>query len=85
MAVSSVHLCAAKLKRYFAVWKISNSVLFQCENFKAAGAEVMQTPCDVVQAADITFSCVADPQSAKDVRLNMINDHNIDHHTSVLK
>lgn len=42
-------------------------ILFQCESFKAVGAEVMQTPCDVVQAADITFSCVADPQASKDV------------------
>jgi len=32
-----------------------------------AGAEQGLTPSDVVLAADITFSCVADPQAAKDV------------------
>lgn len=32
-----------------------------------AGAEQGQTPSDVILAADITFSCVADPQAAKDV------------------
>lgn len=35
-----------------------------------AGAEEGLTPSDVVQAADITFSCVADPQAAKDVSKN---------------
>lgn len=33
----------------------------------AAGAELGMTPSDVVASADITFSCVADPQAAKDV------------------
>ena len=32
-----------------------------------AGAEQGLTPSDVVLAADITFSCVADPQAAKEV------------------
>lgn len=34
-----------------------------------AGAEQGLTPSDVVLAADITFSCVADPQAAKDVSI----------------
>jgi hypothetical protein len=41
--------------------------LLQCRDFVKAGAEQGQTPSDVILAADITFSCVADPQAAKDV------------------
>lgn len=37
----------------------------KCDDFVKAGAEQGLTPSDVVQAADITFSCVADPQAAK--------------------
>lgn len=40
----------------------------QCVKFADAGAQVAHTPSDVVDAADITFSCVSDPQAAKDVR-----------------
>ena len=43
--------------------------MFQCRDFVKAGAEQGQTPSDVILAADITFSCVADPQAAKDVML----------------
>ncbi|XP_054256835.1 cytokine-like nuclear factor N-PAC isoform X4 [Macrosteles quadrilineatus] len=39
----------------------------KCRDFVKAGAEEGLTPGDVVQAADITFSCVADPQAAKDM------------------
>lgn len=39
----------------------------QCTDFVKAGAIQGLTPSDVVSAADITFSCVADPQAAKDV------------------
>jgi len=39
----------------------------QCTDFVKAGAKQGLTPSDVVLAADITFSCVADPQAAKDV------------------
>lgn len=39
----------------------------QCADFVKAGAKQGLTPSDVVLAADITFSCVADPQAAKDV------------------
>lgn len=35
--------------------------------FEKAGATVMLTPSDVVEYADITFSCVSDPQALKDV------------------
>ncbi|KAI5703597.1 hypothetical protein M8J75_013744 [Diaphorina citri] len=38
-----------------------------CDDFVKAGAEQGLTPSDVVQMADITFSCVADPQAAKDL------------------
>ncbi|KAK7872566.1 hypothetical protein R5R35_013794 [Gryllus longicercus] len=39
----------------------------KCRDFVKAGAEQGMTPSDVIQAADITFSCVADPQAAKDM------------------
>lgn len=39
----------------------------QCKDFEKVGATIAVTPCDVVEEADITFSCVADPQAAKEV------------------
>lgn len=42
-------------------------LLLQCTEFAKVGASVATTPCDVVEEADITFSCVADPQAAKEV------------------
>lgn len=36
-----------------------------------AGAKEMMTPSDVIAAADITFSCVSDPQVAKNVSLQI--------------
>ncbi|KAF0756500.1 putative oxidoreductase GLYR1, partial [Aphis craccivora] len=39
----------------------------KCEKFEAFGAIVALTPSDVVGGADITFSCVSDPQVAKDM------------------
>lgn len=44
----------------------------QCADFVKAGAEQGLTPSDVVLAADITFSCVADPQAAKDVSVRKV-------------
>lgn len=41
----------------------------QCKDFEKVGATIAVTPCDVVEEADITFSCVADPQAAKEVNL----------------
>lgn len=41
--------------------------LFQCIDFVAVGAKEMMTPSDVIGSADITFSCVSDPQVAKNV------------------
>lgn len=38
--------------------------------FEDAGAVIGLTPSDVIGGSDITFSCVADPQVAKDVRNN---------------
>lgn len=46
--------------------------LLQCADFVKAGAEQGLTPSDVVLAADITFSCVADPQAAKDVSIHKV-------------
>ncbi|KAK7604913.1 hypothetical protein V9T40_006099 [Parthenolecanium corni] len=37
-----------------------------CTEFEKAGAQVGLTPSDVIQASDITYSCVANPQSAKE-------------------
>ncbi|KPJ02450.1 Putative oxidoreductase GLYR1-like [Papilio xuthus] len=37
-----------------------------CKDFEKVGATIAVTPCDVVEEADITFSCVADPQAAKE-------------------
>ncbi|CAL8079547.1 unnamed protein product [Orchesella dallaii] len=39
----------------------------KCKDFIEAGAEQGMTPSDVVSSADITFSCVADPQASKDM------------------
>lgn len=47
-----------------AVW---NRTLEKCRKFEEAGAEVMPTPCDVVDNVDITFSCVSDPWVAKEM------------------
>ncbi|XP_076177337.1 nucleosome-destabilizing factor isoform X2 [Ptiloglossa arizonensis] len=46
------------------VW---NRTQEKCADFVKAGADQGLTPSDVVLAADITFSCVADPQAAKDM------------------
>ncbi|XP_076282838.1 nucleosome-destabilizing factor isoform X2 [Lasioglossum baleicum] len=46
------------------VW---NRTQEKCADFVKAGAKQGLTPSDVVLAADITFSCVADPQAAKDM------------------
>lgn len=39
----------------------------KCKDFVKVGAEEGLTPSDVVQMSDITFSCVSDPQAAKDM------------------
>ncbi|XP_052130777.1 cytokine-like nuclear factor N-PAC [Frankliniella occidentalis] len=39
----------------------------KCDEFVKVGAAHGLTPSDVIQAADITFSCVANPQAAKDM------------------
>lgn len=44
-----------------------NRTYTKCRVFVDAGAESRSTPADVIDAADITFSCVANPQAAKDV------------------
>ncbi|XP_046639132.1 putative oxidoreductase GLYR1 homolog [Daphnia pulicaria] len=46
------------------VW---NRTTEKCQDFVKAGAEEALTPSDVISAADITFSCVSDPQVAKDM------------------
>jgi 3-hydroxyisobutyrate dehydrogenase len=37
------------------------------DKFAKAGAKVMLTPSDVIEHADITFSCVSDPDALKNV------------------
>lgn len=37
------------------------------EKFEKAGARAMLTPSDVIENADITFSCVSDPTALKNV------------------
>lgn len=46
------------------VW---NRTMSKCEPFREAGADVKETPEDVVNAADIIFCCVSDPKASKDV------------------
>jgi len=46
------------------VW---NRTTEKCRDFVKAGAEEAMTPSDVILAADITFSCVSNPQVAKDM------------------
>ncbi|XP_050672920.1 cytokine-like nuclear factor N-PAC isoform X2 [Leptidea sinapis] len=44
-----------------------NRTAAKCKDFLKVGATIAVTPCDVVEEADITFSCVADPQAAKEM------------------
>lgn len=37
------------------------------EAFEKAGASSATTPCDVVNASDVTFSCVSDPAASKEI------------------
>lgn len=37
------------------------------KKFEKAGAKVMLTPSDVIECADITFSCVSDPEALNNV------------------
>lgn len=48
------------------VW---NRTEAKCRAFREAGAEFGDTPSDVVDMTDIIFSCVSDPQAAKDVSI----------------
>lgn len=48
------------------VWNRTKS---KCDIFVQAGAIAADTPSDVVDNADIIFSCVTDPSVAKEVRL----------------
>ncbi|UYV71750.1 GLYR1 [Cordylochernes scorpioides] len=43
------------------------SCVVQCNDFLKVGAVKGQTPADVVAASDITFSCVSDPEVAKEI------------------
>ena len=51
---------------------LSAVCLVQCRDFVRDGAEHGSSPSEVVQACDITFSCVSDPTALKDVRLVFI-------------
>jgi len=46
------------------IWNRTNE---KCKDFMKAGAKEAITPGDVIAESDITFSCVADPQVAKDM------------------
>ena len=46
---------------------IWNRTLEKCKDFTKVGAKEAITPGDVIAESDITFSCVADPQVAKDM------------------
>ncbi|XP_049287754.1 putative oxidoreductase GLYR1 homolog isoform X3 [Anopheles funestus] len=46
------------------VWNRSAN---KCRKFQEVGAEVADTPSDVVEMTDVTYSCVSDPQVAKDM------------------
>merc|ERR1712142_1143489 len=46
------------------VWNRSSE---KCVDFVKAGAKECLTPSDVIAGADITFSCVSDPQVAKNM------------------
>ncbi|XP_076394047.1 nucleosome-destabilizing factor isoform X2 [Megachile rotundata] len=81
LAVCGKYLCMMQWRRLLMwqqVWKrlasnrretmyVTRMATKMCADFVKAGAEQGLTPSDVVLAADITFSCVADPQAAKDM------------------
>lgn len=46
------------------VW---NRTATKCRKFQEAGAEVADTPSELIEMTDVTFSCVSDPQVAKDL------------------
>lgn len=46
------------------VW---NRTATKCRKFEEVGAMVAATPSDVVEMTDVTYSCVSDPQVAKDM------------------
>lgn len=46
------------------VW---NRTATKCRKFQEAGAEIADTPSELVEMTDVTFSCVADPQVAKEL------------------
>lgn len=53
------------------VWNRTKS---KCGRFVDAGADEALTPSDVMERADITFSCVSDPNALKEVRyMNYFN------------
>lgn len=46
---------------------VYNRTQEKTKKFEAAGAKVFLTPSDVIEYADITFSCVSDPEATRDV------------------
>lgn len=46
---------------------VYNRTREKTEKFEKAGAKAMLTPSDVIENADITFSCVSDPAAIKNV------------------
>lgn len=48
------------------------------KKFEKEGAKVMLTPSDVVECADITFSCVSDPEALSNVSYTSVDLHCLD-------
>ena len=46
---------------------VYNRTQDKTSKFEKAGAKVMMTPQDVIENADITFSCVSDPEALSNV------------------
>lgn len=46
---------------------VYNRTQTKTSKFEKVGAKVVLTPSDVIEYADITFSCVADPSALKNV------------------
>ena len=49
------------------VYLYTHHTLFQCREFVKQGSLKANSPAEVVQGCDITFSCVSDPSALKDV------------------
>ncbi|XP_041085188.1 putative oxidoreductase GLYR1 isoform X4 [Polyodon spathula] len=60
-----------KMGHIVMVWNRTAEKLgsLQCDSFIQEGARLGRTPAEVVSMCDVTFSCVSDPEAAKDLVL----------------